>query len=186
MATAPKLVDPPFYDAPIVETLVGGQQHSQAWTEYHQSLSDQVNDLAIVAATKNKGVTDGSDAVAGDIGEYLFTPSGASVGLSNGSVQNICSLDLTPGDWDVSGNIIFNPTGAVTYAAASCSTASVTLNVIAARVGGSSAANQLRLGTGGDQRINVSADTTVYLVAQCGFTSGSVSATGMLWARRTR
>ena len=185
MATAPKILDPPFHDAPIAD-FPSGQQHSQAWTEYHQSLSDQVNDLSIVAATTNKGVTDGSDAVAGDIGEYLFTPSGASVGLSNGSVQNICSLDLTPGDWDVSGNIIFNPTGAVTYAAASCSTASVTLNVIAARVGGSSAANQLRLGTGGDQRINVSADTTVYLVAQCGFTSGSVSATGMLWGRRVR
>jgi hypothetical protein len=185
MATAPKLVDPPFYDAPIVETLAGGQQHSQAWTEYHQSLSDQVNDLA-VAATKNKGVTDGSDAVAGDIGEYLFTPSGASVGLSNGALANICSLDLTPGDWDVAGNVIFNPTGAVTFAAASCSTASVTLNVIAARVAGSAAANQLRLGTGGDQRINVSADTTVYLVAQCGFTSGSVSATGTIWGRRVR
>jgi hypothetical protein len=184
MATAPKLIDPPFHDAPIAD-YPSGQQHSQAWTEYHQSLSDQVNALAI-AATKNKGVTDGSDAVAGDIGEYLFTPSGASVGLSNGSLQNICSLVLTPGDWDVAGNVIFNPTGATTYAAASCSIASATLNVISARVAGSATANQLRLGTGGDQRINVSADTTVYLVAQCGFTSGGASATGMLWARRTR
>ena len=35
MASAPQVVQPPFYDPPIVD-YASGQQHSQAWTEYHQ------------------------------------------------------------------------------------------------------------------------------------------------------
>lgn len=43
MATAPiKIVDPPFYDAPIVDD-ASGQQHSQAWTEFFQALADRLN-----------------------------------------------------------------------------------------------------------------------------------------------
>ena len=42
--TTAKVVDPPFYDQPIVDA-ASGQQHSQAWTEYHQSVADQVNGM---------------------------------------------------------------------------------------------------------------------------------------------
>ena len=74
MASAPQVVQPPFYDPPIVDYATG-QQHSQAWTEYHQSVADQ---LASLAATMraNQGVTDGSDAAAGQIDEYHPTMTG--------------------------------------------------------------------------------------------------------------
>jgi len=177
-------LQPPFFDPPIAD-YPSGQQHSQAWTEYHQSVADQLASTAATIAA-NKGVTDGSDAVAGQIGEYL-TASGGSVGLSSGTIANIVTLALTPGDWDVEGNVVFNPTGAVTFVAAS-------VNVVSATFGAHSTANagtlgtalQHRIGTGGSTRVVSDAPLTAYLVAQCLFSTGAMDATGMLWARRVR
>jgi hypothetical protein len=184
MAAAPKVVDPPFYDQPIVDS-TSGQQHSQAWTEYHQSVADQLAVLSAKAQT-SQGVTDGSDAAAGQVGEYLTASSSGSVGLGTGAVVNIATLPLTAGDWDVQGNIIFNPTGAATYAAASVNTASAALGPVATRVPGAGGGVQMRIGTGGTFRVSVSAAATAYLVAQTAFTSGAMTATGALWARRVR
>ncbi|CAN5462726.1 hypothetical protein BH20VER3_BH20VER3_00940 [soil metagenome] len=49
------------------------------------------------------GVTDGSNAAAGKVGEYLSSvvASGSGVSLTSGAVANITSLALTAGDWDV-------------------------------------------------------------------------------------
>ena len=183
MASPPQVVQPPFYDAPIVDYATG-QQHSQAWTEYHQSVADQ---LATLSATvrASQGVTNGSDATAGQIGEYLSAASSGAVTPSSGATNNIATLSLTAGDWDVEGNAIFNPTAGVTYAACSVSTASGSIGPVATRVPGAASATQLRIGTGGSLRVSVAADTTVYLTAQTAF-SGSMSVTGVIWARRTR
>ena len=35
-------LQPPFYDPPTVDYPTG-QQHSQAWTEYHQSVADWIS-----------------------------------------------------------------------------------------------------------------------------------------------
>ena len=69
-------LQPPTNDPPITEA---GGQHSQAWAGYFQGVADQ---LATLQAKVRKGVTDGSDAAAGDIGEYLTATSGA-VPLTN-------------------------------------------------------------------------------------------------------
>ena len=177
-------LQPPFYDPPITD-YPSGQQHSQAWTEYHQSVSDQ---LAALASTvqSNQGVTDGSDASAGQIGEYVTASSSGAVTPSTGAVNNIATLPLTPGDWDVAGNVIFNPTAGVTYAACSVSTTSGAIGPIATRVPGAASATQLRIGTGGSLRVSVAAPTTVYLTAQTAFSSGSMSVTGVISARRMR
>ena len=177
-------LQPPFYDPPITD-YPSGQQHSQAWTEYHQSVSDQ---LAALASTvqSNQGVTDGSDATAGQVGEYLTASSSGAVTPGSGGINNIATLALTAGDWDVAGNVIFNPTAGVTYAACSVSTASGAIGPIATRVPGAGSATQLRIGTGGGLRVSVAAATTVYLTAQTAFSSGSMSVTGVIWGRRVR
>ena len=178
-----QVVQPPFYDAPIVD-FPSGQQHSQAWTEYHQSVADRLAANATALAKAGTGVVDGSDATAGQIGEYL-TASGGSVALSSNAVANVATLALTPGDWDVEGNVFFDATGATAYVLAGVSTVSAAFGGIVTRVGGYASANQFRIGTGGAVRINVAAATTAYLVAQCGFTGG-VNASGSIRARRMR
>lgn len=171
MASLPRVVDPPVYDPPIVDS-PSGQRHSQAWTEYHQSVSDKL-------AQMYRGVTDGSDAAAGNIGEYLTNTSGA-VALTSGAIANVVSLDLTAGDWDVSGNVIFTPSAGThsffgvgmdapdVYLAATFSTAAL---------------NQA-LNTA-PRRYNVTATTTVWVVAQAVF-AGTCTATGTVRARRIR
>lgn len=54
------------------------------------------------------GVTNGSDAVAGVVGEYLVaTNYGGSVGTS-GQYYDVASMAITKGDWDVSAVLIIN------------------------------------------------------------------------------
>jgi hypothetical protein len=59
-----------------------------------------------------KGVTDGSNAIAGDVGEFLGvqTLSSNAVALPSGVDTVIATLSLTPGDWEVWGSIGFTMT----------------------------------------------------------------------------
>ncbi len=180
MATAPTALQPPFYDPPIAD-YPSGQQHSQAWTEYHQSVSDQLASLAA-----NAGVTDGSDASAGQVGEYVAA-TGSGVGLANGSPANVATLALTAGDWDVSGNVQFVATGALTRVTAGVSTVSGGYNSWSTTVSGTlGSGSSQQIGNGGPVRVIVGTPTTAYLVATATFTSGGVTAGGTIWARRMR
>lgn len=170
--TAPRL-QPPANDPPIA---TAGGQHSQAWADYFQNSADQ---LATLPAKVRKGVTDGSDAAAGDIGEYLTATSGA-VPLTPSAPANVVSVNLTAGDWDIQGNVGF-------------AAGSGTHSFFGAGIGGldtfSSAtfpSVALNIGiTTATRRYNVTATTTVWVVAEAAFT-GTVSATGAIRARRAR
>ena len=175
MADAPRVIEPPVFDPPMVELDGGGQRHSQAWTEHNQQVADTLNDLV-----SRRGVTDGSDAAAGTVGEVM-TASGSGVALGSGAVTPVIALTLTAGDWDVSGWVLFNITSAAssqygvgiddlsTQIIATIPTGTGTWRLAAAPV-----------------RRNVTAGTTVNLVAMAAFTSGSVSASGVITARRAR
>lgn len=171
MPQNPRVVEPPFYDPPIAD-YASGQQHSQAWTEYHQSVADRLG-------TIQAGVTDGSDAAAGDIGEYMTAVSGA-VGLASGVVTNLAAVNLTPGDWDVSGYVLFQA-GAGTHTYFAAGIISVDAFLMANFPGG--AMNQGMATT--THRVNISAATTVWVVAQANFT-GTMTGTGTIRARRVR
>ena len=51
------------------------------------------------------GVTDGSNAVAGQIGEVLQVLISAAVTLTNSVQTNVGSIALPPGDWDLTGEL---------------------------------------------------------------------------------
>jgi len=179
MAQVPTTPRPPANEAPLRDD----GQHTHAWIAYHDGVADRLRDLP---GQLTVGVIDGSDAPAGQIGEFVQASSSGTVGLGNGTVTDIATLPLTAGDWSAEGNITFTPTGSVTYAAASINIVSATGGPLATRVAGATAVTQLRLGTGGAVRINVATPVTAYLVAQCGFTTGSVNADGIIFARRCR
>lgn len=169
---------PPVQDAPMRPE---GDQFSQAWTEHNQSMVDRVNDLLF-------GVTDGSEAGTGMVGEELRGDA-ANVALTSGVGLSICSIPLPPGDWMVSAHLFFLPDPGTDPAQFSTSISEVDggegpfLSLIQSpsfTVGGH--AGQWV----GPQRYNVTAETTVYLVAKCTFTGGAMAVNGIMWAYRWR
>lgn len=172
MAQTPRVIEPPFYDPPMAASPIGGQQHSQAWTEYHQSVADRLGEIAA-------GVTDGSDAGVGDVGEYMTATSGAA-GLTSTVVLNLAALTLTPGDWDVSGYVLFTA-GSGTHTDFGVGIVSIDTSLTATFP--SAALTQLLPTT--MHRLNTSAPLTVWVVARAGFT-GTMTATGTINARRAR
>jgi hypothetical protein len=170
-------LEPPANDPPVT----ADGQHTQSWTAFYQDVATNLG-----AMQPKQGVTDGSDAAAGNLGEYLFA-SGSGVGLGNGTPTNVATLALTAGDWDVSGNVQFVATGVLTRVTAGVSTVSGDYNRWSTTVSGTlGSGSSQQIGTGGAVRVSVAAPTTAYLVAATTFTSGGVTADGTIWARRAR
>ena len=141
------------------------------------------------------GVTDGSNASAGAVGEFVeseVTP-GSPVSLTTGVAANVTSVSLTAGDWDVYGSVGFLPSGLAMFNP----TAGWIHTVSATSPGqpnkGAAFYHTVPFTTGGLQcnpglriRIKITSTTTIYLGAQSSFTGGTLSAFGHLAARRVR
>ena len=136
------------------------------------------------------GVTNGSDAPTGQIGEILSViPAGLS--FPNASAQTVAGLTLTPGDWDVSGEVLFSSTaanitsvqGGITPTAASIPALALNTSrfVLQAAFGGLAQSISLA-----PCRVSVSVSVAYYLTAMVNFPSGTVTVSGKLWARRAR
>lgn len=136
------------------------------------------------------GTNTSNNANAGSVGEYV-TATGSAVSLSNNTPTNITSVSLTAGDWEVQSSIVFLPAAGTTVAqvVAGMNTTSATLPA------GQFTWNlqSTSLATGGaqssalpSQRFSVSATTTVFLVGQSNFGASTMTATGIIRARRVR
>jgi hypothetical protein len=157
-----------------------------------------------------KGVTDGSDAAAGNIGEYLSATvlQAAAKAANTGVNADVVTLSLPAGDWDVQGQVWIAPTGTtrstrstretlaainVTGLAAWVSKTSVTLPTVPAGslqsffgINIALTAN-LPVLTSGRVRFSLSAPTTIYLSGQVTFTgAGPIGLYGFVGARRMR
>jgi hypothetical protein len=137
------------------------------------------------------GVVDGSNAAAGMIGEFLSASITTAVNLTSAVAANIGSLTLTPGDWAVAGQANFAaPGAAATRMAAAISGASGTLPTQAQIAAGTGSMADVSATFGkaaitmqtGPCRFNVTANTTIYLVAL----GPTTTATGFISARRAR
>lgn len=141
------------------------------------------------------GTTTNNDPDAGGVGEYSQNDvaSGSAIGLVTGTPNNIASIGLTAGDWDVYGSILFSygVSTNITQLQGSLSTTSATLSapgrfsqvIPSGMVPGSLTPigySILPL------RVSVASTTNVYLVASAAFTVSTLSAYGRIWARRAR
>jgi hypothetical protein len=140
-----------------------------------------------------KGVTDGSDALAGTIGEVISSivpPSG--VALTTGLASNITTIPLTAGDWDVSGEVWFTVgTGVATVLVAGISATSATfgsqtLNGSRAQLATNITATTTQIMSLRPARVNLAAPATYYLLGRMDFPSGAPTAYGNIIARRVR
>jgi Cu/Ag efflux protein CusF len=137
-----------------------------------------------------QGTATNDNAVAGAIGEVINSNVVSPVTLTTNVVSNITSIALTPGDWDVSGEVWIAIGATVTNAAvalgptsavlpASPSLAAAKAQIIASVTGNWAAGLKTC-------RVSLSGPATYYLMAIAVFASGTTTATGNLWARRAR
>ena len=172
---------------------VGGQLY--VW--YNDGGSNQwvptTNQIGGGGYQLSKGVTDGSDAAAGQIGEVISsTVNAPGVTLVSSTTKTITSILLTAGDWDVQGEVWPTPSGStLTGYVAGISTTNnsndppgigVSRNTLQ-NPGSTMNAGAVPLKT---CRASLSQSTTYYLVGNATFASGTCTAFGNIWARRVR
>lgn len=137
-----------------------------------------------------RGTTTNDNAAAGIIGEFISSAVlvGDAVSLTTSTIANVTSISLTAGDWDVWGTVAFPVSIAASFLTAGVSSASITLPP--ASVGCRAQITDAGLGDSimptGVTRQSLASTTTLYLVAEATFGSGTVTAYGFLGARRVR
>jgi hypothetical protein len=133
-----------------------------------------------------KGVTDGSDAAAGYVGEFMIATPAAG-GSANAAPTSMASLTLTAGDWDVWGLLTLTTAGPLTALVGSISTVNNThgsqlaaLVPTAATISGGTAITIPMV------RISSSVTIGAYLIGQQNFSSGTPQIQAVISARRVR
>ncbi len=143
------------------------------------------------------GTTTNNNAASGSVGEFVesVVTSASPVSVTtSGVVQNVTSISLTAGDWDVEGfvgGIATNATTTVSRSQGSISTTSAThdLTAYAAIL-----ESTVTPGTGtpfwaaaiSRKRLSIAATTTVYLITSVSFAVSTCAAFGKINARRVR
>lgn len=136
------------------------------------------------------GVTDGSTATAGYVGELIQASVlfASAISLTTATPADITSITLTAGDWDIYGNVTATFTGNYNDFSCWCSSTSATspdpsmLAHVSDKIIG-----------GGDEgqatptlHVSLSTTTVFYLSSQVNFTTGTASGCGKISARRVR
>jgi hypothetical protein len=134
-----------------------------------------------------KGTTTNDNAQAGSDGEYQ-TVTGSSAGITGGTNTNVTSISLTAGDWDVQGVVLYTPTATITSGYSGISTTSVTFGALGSysSSGGAPVTAVQLTPSSPVVRISLASTTTVYLIGNVSFASGTCTAQGFIRARRVR
>jgi hypothetical protein len=134
-----------------------------------------------------KGVTDGSNAGAGQVGEFV-SASGGPFSVANGVIANIAATTLSAGDWDVWGTA-YLATASAGASAFICAVSPVTNTIPSPYCQLAFTSAVISAGTvsvAPIARINFSGSGGINLNAQVYFASGTASVSAALYARRRR
>lgn len=138
------------------------------------------------------GITDGSDATAGNVGEYKFSAvTNQAVGTST-QFFDITSITLTPGDWDISANFLYITNGA-SVVSCGAGIGTVTGNDGTGLVSGDSfaavpppTATYNSSGSISGYRVNPASGTIYYFKGTTQYTVATPRVYGRISARRVR
>lgn len=142
------------------------------------------------------GTSTNDNASAGNVGEYLSATlaAGSAVSLVTATGKTVTSVSLTAGDWDVDGVVDFI-SGATTNIVVLASGSSSTADTIGAdNTYGSIYNAATGIVYGGvtirtlipTQRVSIAGTTTFFLIAQATFSVSTLTAHGLIRARRVR
>jgi hypothetical protein len=183
-----------------VQTQAGTYNFTVAWYAFFQSLLGYVS-TGPIGPTPLVGVTDGSAAAAGNIGEYLSSIKTVSAGVAivNSTATQITSLTLTAGDWDLWGEVVFdNPVGGAatfSYGEAAIWTTTAAFPTTSQFPADAADYAQEETPTGnntgitlqlGPVRVSITTNTTYFLNAESVYSATSQKVGGALRARRRR
>lgn len=140
-----------------------------------------------------QGIINGTNATAGNVGEFISSTinSGTPYVATNNNAHDLTTISLTAGDWDLNGNVSFDPVqpgAAIGYIVCWIST-------VSSSQPDSSLYNSVAYDTGVVTlsgistpflRLNVTTTTTVYLSFIVQLDSGIANITGGVYARRVR
>ncbi len=156
------------------------------------------DDVTAINAGQFPATQTNDNASAGNLGEYIesVVPVGSAVALGNSVIGNITSINITPGDWDVSLSVTFNPGASTNTQSVSCSittspsTFDYTNGRYAAGFISPSGVNITAAGVPTCQtmptRWSVTTTTTLYAGVLSGFSASTMNAYGIIRARRMR
>lgn len=148
------------------------------------------------------GTNTNSDAVAGNVGEFKTTTVAAGAAVAGAATtvsKNLTSVSLTAGDWLVSGTC--NMLGSTLVATVLSCGLGTTTDTQATQAGGSGIGtdplsvvsfasstlpNSVREVSVHPTRVSLSATTTIYMVVNNTFSSGSYTMYGTIKAWRVR
>jgi hypothetical protein len=134
------------------------------------------------------GTTTNSNAIAGCVGEYIAALNGSGTAMVSGVTVNLASISLTPGDWDVWGEVWCLHSGTATALGAGINTVSASLPAGPAlntsRAAWSSSTTADAIYALSPCRMSLAASTTVYMSAIINGTTAT--GYGSLKARRAR
>jgi hypothetical protein len=185
LVTAPTIDRSSYIEIPVVAIAFGG------------AIPNDGRALLYVSSS-GRGVTNGSNAAAGMVGEFLSASNTAGSALTTGVALNVASLTLTAGDWHVWGQTIFAEANNTipSMMATATSPSSGTLPTLAQLASGIGAMTQIvanftkgvanQIMQTGPDRYSSNASQNVYLVAQAAFGGGALTVTGCISARRVR
>jgi hypothetical protein len=141
-----------------------------------------------------KCYTDASNASAGYNGEVFRSQVsvGSAITLTTAQWNDVTSIALTKGDWDVDGIVMLN--GTLTGTNFNMGISSTSGNSTTGLTQGDNYVSTPAVSTVGSDmtltipgfRINISSDTTYYLKVMASFTVGTAKAYGRISARRMR
>jgi hypothetical protein len=180
-------------DAPPANPTVGQfwwrSTNAQLYVYYDDGNTKQWVQAApnVIAPGGVSGVTDGSNAAAGMVGEFI-TVAGTATGVTNGVTYNVNGTQLTlqPGDWDVWGTVNFSVASGASSLNAGISTVSATLPGYFTAMNTSSAILGSAIWPVPRLRVSSASPTTIWLVGQLSGASGSPTINGSIYARRMR
>lgn len=144
------------------------------------------------------GTATNDAASAGNIGEFVSSvlAKGSAVSLTTSTPKTVTSISLTAGDWDVWGSCTFTGSSSTQYTFMECGTNTTTnaepgAGANRTDTGPDFASSTPFIGSDRDThvlpaRFSLSTTTTVFIVANMGFTVSSASAYGYIEARRRR
>lgn len=138
-----------------------------------------------------QGTTTNGNAITGNVGQLISSviASASAVSLSNVTPKDITSISLTAGDWDIYGNVLAQGSiGNLISFYSWCSLATATWPDASLYNGVNSTALLASIYAANTPylRVSISSTTTVFLSARAGFSSGTVTGCGGIYARRIR
>ena len=147
--------------------------------------------ISTTGAVTINGTATNDSAAAGYVGEYV-TASTTGVSLSSGVATNITNITLSAGDWDVWGDVNFAPAATTNHQYSIAWISSNSASIPAAPydglfylVGFNNIGQPMSAPTG-TRRFSLSVTTVIYLSAMAGFSVSTMTAGGMISARRRR